>query len=193
MTMSIAPRAPKSVCGAALVVAALLVGSTATATAISDEADTAAEATESRGTFVLRGGVSGYGFSQSLTPEHLIRPTVRIELGYEFFDGLILGVEAFGTVTANENYQLAGGLLIGRARIVEAGIYSLWFGWGAGAGTNPRIVARDLVATNDVGLLWQLGLHQRFELVDDLFFLGFDLFAENLSVVTTTLGLGFRY
>jgi len=137
--------------------------------------------------------VSAFLKTQSFAFNHMVKPTVRIEVLTRLAPGFEVGVEAAGVVTDEGGYELFGGYLVGRAAMVEGEVFSMWLGWGIGAGTNGAIVWSDLNTSDDLMLWHELGIHTRWDLVDDMFGLGVDLFVEHLSVATLTTTAYFRF
>jgi hypothetical protein len=134
----------------------------------------------------LKSGVTGFLQTQSKVPEHFLKPVVRLEVGYLVRPELIVGVELSAIADASEFYRVAGGYVVGRAAMVRGDVFSMWFGWGAGLGMGPRILAPDLLAQSDVTLWVQAGLLFRFEVIEDVLSLGLDLINEQATLLTGT-------
>ncbi len=145
-----------------------------------------------RSAISLKGGASIFFQSQSHSAQHQLKPVVRLEVSFRAFARIHLGVELAGVVTANENYRLIGGILTAQASLVERGLYSLRLRWGFGAGTGPRILSADLATRETLAPWVQVGLGQRFR-VHRSVALGLDVTSDNLSVLSPTLTLDYRF
>lgn len=133
----------------------------------------------------IKGGVTTFLNSQSKVLEHFMKPVVKLEVGWVALPDLLIGVELSAIADASEYYRVAGVTAVGRAAFYRGDVFSFWFGWGAGAGLGPRILAPDLIAQSQVTLWVQAGLLFRWQVVPDVFSLGIDILNENASLLTT--------
>lgn len=131
-----------------------------------------------------KGGVTTFFNSQSKVLEHMLKPVVRLEVGWIATPDLLVGVELSAVADASEYYRVVGATAVGRAAIYRGDVFSFWFGWGAGAGMGPRILAPDLLAVSQATLWLQAGLLFRWQVLPDVLALGLDVTNENASLLT---------
>lgn len=136
--------------------------------------------------FAVKGGVAAFPLtSQSPALPHVLKPVVRLEGGYSITSRLGFGIEFSAVVDGNSNYRLLAGTVTGRAAAYLGNVFSVWFGWGVGAGNAPPILASDLVVTEDVALTVEMALQLRWAVVENLLSLGIDIIDQNIVVMTT--------
>lgn len=155
--------------------------------ALADEpaiAEAPAPEPETRWYVATKGGVTAFLNSQSKILEHMLKPVVKLEVGYVALPDLLVGVELSAIADASEFYRVAGATVVGRAAFTRGEVFSFWFGWGAGAGMGPRILAPDLLAQSQVTLWLQAGLLFRWQAVPDVLSFGLDLLNENATLLT---------
>lgn len=131
-----------------------------------------------------KGGVTTFFNTQSKILEHMLKPVVKLEVGWVALPDLLIGVEMSAIADASEFYRVVGATAVGRAAIYRGDVFSFWFGWGAGAGMGPRILSPDLLVVSQVTLWLQAGLLFRWQVVPDVLSLGLDLTNENGSLLT---------
>ncbi|NUN16621.1 MAG: hypothetical protein HUU55_23590 [Myxococcales bacterium] len=142
----------------------------------------------------LKGGVAAFPLtSQSPALPHVLKPMARLEAGYRFTNRLGFGVEISAVVDGNSNYRLLSGTLTGRAAAYLGELFSVWLGWGVGAGNAPPILASDLIVTEDVALTVEIALQLRWVVVENLLSLGIDFIDQNIVVISTAATVQFEF
>jgi hypothetical protein len=147
---------------------------------------------EPRYEVAIEGGASVLGNSRSITAEHLLAPTVRLDAAAFVHKRLALGIEVAVTPGSSEGDRLLGVYLLGRTLVFYGEKVEVFLAWGAGLGTGPEILSRDLLVGSDITVWLFAGVDVRWTLVGDWLQLGVSAAVEHLSVVTATAGLVFR-
>ncbi len=140
-----------------------------------------AAAEKPRTTVALKGGVSVFFNTQSFALGHLMKPAVRLEGTYALDDKTRVGVELVGQL-AGEDYRLIGGYFTYARALYSGAVYAMELAGGAGIGTAPKILYKDLKTDNAVTIWSQVALRHRWAL-GSRFNLGIDVAFENLSTV----------
>lgn len=120
--------------------------------------------------------------SQSLAGQHLFKPSASLALLFPLDPSFWLGAGASGIVTANLDYQAAGGYVLGRAAIVRTTHFEWGLGAGLGVGSNPPILYSDLKSEAPLAPFLSLSTDASWSL-GDRFRLGLAIANEQLSVM----------
>ena len=140
----------------------------------------------------VRGGVVTFAHGQSIAIPHKLKPMVRMEWSHGYPEGIRYGLEALTVPDPLEGYRLFGGLFNVHARMVESGLFSMWWRAGVGVGNGPPILYKDLGEGEPWTLLANMGLAFRFQLGDSMS-LSLNLGEENLTAVSVDGGVAFHF
>ena len=136
----------------------------------------------------LKGGASLFLNGQSNTLDHRFKGGARLELLTHLYSELEVGVELAATWDKNKNYRLVGGYLNAQLPLYSGSVFGVAIRAGWGLGTGPKILFTDLVNEATVTVWAQAGLQMRWLLGGGIS-ITLDLLSENISMVTTNMGV----